>query len=138
MDFSWVPPVLTSAIPMLAAFLAKAGDGAAGRVGEAAADYGAAIAHTIRTKLQSDNDQVAKQALLNFEQNPLDSRRQAVLIGILAEKLDSDPQFAGALEAIVSQISHQPSAVGILVQFYGDAKVEKIINFTYVQEVHIN
>jgi hypothetical protein len=126
--------IATAAVALLAPYLAKAGEAAAGKAGEAAVSGARALLKAIRGRFDADDDQEAKQTLEQFEQQPDDEERQAELARVLSEKAETDPDFREELQRRVDDATGGRSVNEFLTQVYG-GEVGKIVNIGQARDV---
>lgn len=88
-----------AAISMISPYLAKAGEAAAGKVGEGAAEATGKVLGWLRAKLGGE----AREALERVERNPESEGRQAVLKEELVRALEADPRLAEELGALIPE-----------------------------------
>jgi hypothetical protein len=128
---------VSAAVALLAPYLARAGEAAATKAGEAAVSGAKALLVMIRRRFSRDGDHYAQQTLARLEEKPEDQARQAALQGVLAEKAKEDPSFATELEQIVKQTTFDQPVAQFLTQVYG-GKVGKIVNIGAAETVNID
>src|SRR4051794_28254964 len=86
-----------AAVAVLSPYLAKAGEGAAKKLGEEAVDGAGKLLGWMRAKLGGG----AKEALEELATTPGDQDNQAVLRKQLAKALQADPALAAELQAML-------------------------------------
>jgi len=127
----------SAAVALLAPYLAKAGEAAASKAGEAAVAGAKALLEMIRRRFGGEGDQYARQTLERLEDKPEDRGRQAALEGVLAEKAEQDGSFRTELERLVQQTTFDRPVAEFLTEVYG-GEVGKIVNIGAAGTVHID
>lgn len=130
--------IATAAVALLAPYLIKAGESAAGKVGEKALEKVEALYQAIRRRFAADKNDYAEKTLQRMEEQPTSEGCQAALADILAEKAQNDPGFAQELMQLVQSATQDKTVVQILTQVYGNARVGKIINIGNAGVVNID
>jgi hypothetical protein len=131
------PTVLASqALALLGPYLTKAGEAAAGKVGEAAAKHADAILGAIRRKFGADHDTYAEQTLAKVEKEPHAEWPKQALQGLLTEKVQEDPAFMAELERLLQSAKQDPATQQFLVQVYG-GQVGEIFQIGSVQTLNV-
>jgi len=133
-----VVQIATAAAALLAPYLAKAGEAAAKKAGEAAWEKVEALYQAIRRKFAADKDDYAQKTLERLEAQPTTETRQTALADVLAEKAQADPEFAQELARLVQGAAQDKTVVQVLTQVYGEARVNKIINIAQATVVQID
>ena len=133
-----VVQIATAAAALLAPYLAKAGEAAAKKAGEAAWEKVEALYQAIRRKFAADKDDYAQKTLERLEAQPTTETRQTALADVLAEKAQADPGFAQELARLVQGAAQDKTVVQVLTQVYGEARVNKIINIAQATVVQID
>ncbi len=113
---------------MIAPYLAKAGEAAASKAGEAAWQAAESLYHKIRAKFSHDHDTYAEQTLQRLEDQPTNEVRQAALADVLTEKVQTDPPFAQELRQAVQGAAQTQGMNQFLTSVHDNAKVGKIIS----------
>ena len=135
MDIAQIAP---AAAALLGPYLAKAGEAAAKKIGEAAWEKTGALYQAIRRRFEADKDEKAQETLQRLEEQPLDEGRQAALADILTEKAQADPTFAQELMQLAQGVTQDKTVAQFLTQVYDDAHVDKIINIGQAGVVRID
>jgi len=118
--------IATTTIAILSPYLAKAGEAAANKVGEAAWEKAAEIYDAIQARfVQDDDDDYPSQTLKRFEEQP-DSRK-AALQEILEEILSQDSDFAQSLSHLLKEADEAGAGAVFNVSVFG-GEVGEIIN----------
>ena len=134
-----IAQIATAAVALLGPYLAKAGEAAAKKVGEAAWEKMEALSQAIRRKFEADKKNAkAQETLQRFEEQPTDEDRQAALANVLAEKAQADPAFAEELARLVQFTTGDQTVGQFLTQVYDQAQVDKIINIGQAGVVRID
>ncbi|HEU0097289.1 MAG TPA: hypothetical protein VFQ67_00810 [Allosphingosinicella sp.] len=89
--------LITAAVALVAPYLAKAGESAAEKVGEASAEGAGKVLGWMRAKLTGR----AKEALDDLEKAPGSEDNQADLRKQLARAIEADPALAEELRALI-------------------------------------
>ena len=129
--------IVTVAVALLAPYLTKSGEGAAKKAGEKALEKVEALYEAIRRKFAADKDDSAEKTLQDMEEQPTSEGCHATLANILAEKAQTDPEFAQELSRLVQSATQDKTGNQILTQVYG-GQVDKIINIGRSDIVNIN
>ncbi|MCS7179398.1 MAG: hypothetical protein N0A03_09045 [Anaerolineae bacterium] len=124
--------IVLQAAALIGAYLAVAAGAAAQKIGEAFGEKAVRAAenllHLIRRKFAADGDAYAQETLRRLEAQPTSEARQAALADVLAEKAETDPDFARELAGLVQAAFRGETTVQFLTQVYGEARVSKIVN----------
>jgi len=102
-----VETIATGAIAVLGPYLAEAGKGFAQKAGETLAETASSLYGMIKAKFTGDSD--AEQALAVFEAKPESPGRVLALKEVLTEKMNSDADFAAAVNKLVEQAKSSDS-----------------------------
>jgi hypothetical protein len=90
-----------AAIALLAPYLAKAGEGFATSMGQKLAGKASALYGAVKNKFKGDPD--AEEILARVEEQPESKTRRVALEGVLAQKIDEDPDFATTVRQLVEE-----------------------------------
>ncbi len=123
-----ITQITAAAAALLGPYLAKAGEAAAKKAGEAAWAKVEALYQAVRRKFAADRDDYAQKTLQRLEEQPTSEARQAALADVLAEKAQADPTFARELARLVGEAGQDTTIVQFITRVYGKAYVGKIIN----------
>lgn len=126
----------SAAVTLLAPYLAKFGEAAASKAGEAAVNGAKALLEIIRRQFSRKGDENGRQTLERLEEKPEDSGRQADLQRVIAEHVKNDPGFAGDLNRLVQETTFNRPVGQFLTEVYG-GEVGKIVNIGSAGTVHI-
>ena len=127
-----VDPIATTAVALLAPYLATIGNEVAQKAGDALWGLTQSLYETIRQKFSSHQNTYAQQTLLRLKEAPTNEARQAALADVLTETLKEDPTFAETIRKFVQDATQTPGLNQFLTQVYGNAQVEKIINIGHI------
>jgi len=128
---------ISAAVALLAPYLAKFGEAAASKAGDAAIDGAKAILELIRGQFSRKGDDYDRQTLDRLEKQPEDSARQTALQGVLAEHAKNDAEFSDNLSRVVKETTLDRPVKDFLTQVYG-GQVGKIVNFGSAGTVNID
>ncbi len=121
-------PISVAAVAMIAPYLAKAGEAAASKAGEAVWQAAESLYHKIHAKFSHEHDIYAEQTLQRLEDQPTNEERQAALADVLTDKLQADPSFAQELQQAVQGAAQTQGTDQFLTSVHDNAQVDKIIN----------
>ena len=127
----------TQALALLSPYLAKAGDAAAQKAGEAAAHHAEAIISAIRRQFSADHDKLAEQTLDTLVAQPDDQSPKDALQGIVAGKAAKNQSFKAELERLLKDAKEDPKTNDWLVQVYGHAQVGQIFQIQRVDTINV-
>lgn len=99
------PFSIAAAIAILAPYLPKIAEGAAGKVGGLAIDAVRPLYELIRKKFQRDGDDEAQTTLARLVEDPDAKDLQASAVALIQKKAAGDPDFAAQLERTLTQIA---------------------------------
>lgn len=129
--------IVASAVTLLAPYLAKVGDGMIQKAGEDTWDKMKALHQAIRGRFSAEQDDYALKTLQRLEEQPSAEGRQKALVDVLAEKAQTDPEFAQELKQLVQNTTQGKDVGQFLTQVYG-GEVGKIININEAKDFTIN
>jgi hypothetical protein len=109
----------TQALALLSPYLARAGNAAAQKAGEAAAQHAEAIINAIRRQFGADHDTFGQQALDALVKQPDDESPKMALQGIVASKAAKNQTFKAELERILKDAKQDSKTQQWLVNVYG-------------------
>lgn len=132
-----ITPIVTSAVALLAPYLAKAGEEVAKKAGEASWEKMKALYQAIRTKFSADKDDYAQQTLKRLEDKPSEESRQRALADILTEKAEADPEFGQELKRLVQDTTQGKGVPEFLTQVYG-GEVGQILNINQAGDLNFH
>ena len=92
-----IEPITAAAVALVAPYLVKMGEAAAGKVGQASVEAAGKLLGWMRAKLSGR----AREALDDLEKSPDNADNQADLRKQLAKALEADPALAEELRALI-------------------------------------
>jgi hypothetical protein len=123
-----------AAVALLSPWLAKAGEGAAKKLGEQAVERMEKLFGVIKAKFSADGDSLT---LLRLQQPTADEKVTSEVTELLSKKMSTDPKFADEVRRLVAEAKSDPSVSQFLTQVYG-GQVDKIINIGTAGDVTIS
>lgn len=123
-----------AAVALLSPWLAKAGEGAAKKLGEQAVEKMEKLFGVIKAKFSADGDSLT---LLRLQQPTADEKVTSEVTELLSKKMSTDPKFADEVRRLVAEAKSDPSVSQFLTQVYG-GQVDKIINIGKAGDVTIS
>jgi hypothetical protein len=123
-----------AAVALLSPWLAKAGEGAAKKLGEQAVEKMEKLFGVIKAKFSADGDSLT---LLRLQQPTADEKVTSEVTELLSKKMSTDPKFADEVRRLVAEAKSDPSVSQFLTQVYG-GQVDKIINIGTAGDVTIS
>lgn len=115
-----VVEIVSSAVALLAPFLAKAGESAAQEAGKLGLGKVKEIYQAIVKKFSRDQDDYGQQTLKRLEEKPLEESRQRALVDVLREKAEADPGFEKALAELVEDTTQGQPVNQFVTQIFGN------------------
>jgi hypothetical protein len=123
-----------AAMALLSPWLAKAGEGAAKKLGEQAVEKMEKLFGVIKAKFSADGDSLT---LLRLQQPTADEKANSEVTELLSKKMSTDPKFADEVRRLVAEAKSDPSVSQFLTQVYG-GQVDKIVNIGTAGDVTIS
>lgn len=96
-----VQAITTAAVALLSSYLAQVGEAFVKKAGEKLAEKAGALYQAIKEKFKGDA--YAEQTLVRAEEKPETEGRQIALQEVLAEKMESDPDFAEMVRRLIEE-----------------------------------
>lgn len=126
----------TQALALLGPYLARFGDAAVQKAGEAAGQHADAIINAIRRQFGADNDTFAEQTLDAVLKQPTDASPKQALQGIVASKAEKNETFKAELERLLTEAKADSQTQQFLVNVYG-GKVGEIFQIHTVGTINV-
>jgi histone deacetylase complex regulatory component SIN3 len=120
-----IETIATATITLLSPYLAKMGEEAAKKAGDAAWKKAAEIHATIKARFKKEKDEFPSKTLEQFEKNP--EKRKGAMQDVLTETLDKDPDFAKSLLKLLTEAEKLGTGAIFNVTIFG-GEVGEIIN----------
>ena len=121
----------TTAIAMVAPWLAKVAEGVARKAGEKTFEKLGQLYDAVKQKFYGDGD---SKILENLERAASDQTAKEAATKALTSKLENDPAFAGEVQRLVNDAKSDPATSNFLTQVYG-GDVGKIVNIGTARDV---
>jgi hypothetical protein len=127
-----ISTLATSAVAVLAPYLAEAGKEFAKEAGKTAAGKIEALYTALKNRFKKKSS--GKEALSDLEANPDNEDAKAALRLQLTKQMSGDPTFADSLRQILAEINQDKASQSFLVQVYG-GEVGQIINAGHIDSI---
>lgn len=129
--------IATNVVALLAAFLSRAGEGAAKKAGEKALERIAPLYRSVKEALAEDDDEYLARTLQRFEEQPANTARQSALAAALTEKAERDPAFAGELARETREMAEDSQIIEAVTNVGGSATVGTVTTVGRAEVVNI-
>jgi hypothetical protein len=130
-----ITSLATTAVAVLAPYLAEAGKEAAKVAGQAVASKIGELHQALKTRFEKEPP--AQQALKNFETSPRNKQTQKSFEKQLKKQLNADSTLKNSLCQLLNEIKEDKKAYSFLTQVYG-GNVDDIFNIGHVDTLNIN